>query len=76
VEAAFGIATVFADERFTTSEAEALLRQKIGDRRERRKQVDAVAASVMLQGWLDAQRAAEQLPVRYRVVDDQPPDVD
>lgn len=76
VEAAFGIATVFADERFTTSEAEALLSEKVGDRRERRKKVDAVAASVMLQGWLDARRAAEQLPARYRVVDGQPPDAD
>lgn len=75
VEAAFGIETVFADERFTTTEAEGLLRHKVRDRRERRKKVDAVAAAVMLQGWLDAQRASDQLPARYRAVDERPPDV-
>jgi putative Holliday junction resolvase len=76
VEAAFGIETVFADERFTTVEAESLLRDKVSDRKERRKKVDAMAAAVMLQGWLDAKRAAEQLPARYRAVDDHQPDED
>jgi putative Holliday junction resolvase len=72
VEAAFGIETVFADERFTTTKAEGLLRHKVRDRRERRKKVDAVAAAVMLQGWLDVQRATDQLPPRYRAVDERP----
>jgi len=29
----------------------------------------------MLQGWLDVQRATDQLPPRYRAVDERPTDV-
>lgn len=54
-----GLPVEFADERFTSTRAESLLRDRIRDRRERRQHVDAVAASVMLQGWLDAQAAKE-----------------
>lgn len=59
VEERTGLPVEFADERFTSTRAEALLKDRIRDRRERRQHVDAVAASVMLQGWLDA-RAAQQ----------------
>ncbi len=46
------------DERLSTVEAErALVAGGIG-RRERREVVDQVAASVFLQAWLDARRAA------------------
>jgi putative Holliday junction resolvase len=48
-----GLPVEFADERFTTATAEELLAARERDRRRRREQVDAVAASVMLQGWLD-----------------------
>jgi putative Holliday junction resolvase len=53
-----GLRVELYDERFTTAQAErALIAQ--GMRRERRRRsVDGVAAALMLQGWLDAQRAA------------------
>lgn len=53
VSEATGLPVEFADERFTTVRAEELLAARERDRRRRREQVDAVAASVMLQGWLD-----------------------
>ena len=71
VEEAFGLVTVFADERFTTTRAEEILESEIADRKERRKKVDATAAAVMLDGWLSSQRAAGGLPARYRVIDPQ-----
>ncbi len=55
VSDATGLPVEFADERFTTTRAEELLAARERDRRRRREQVDAVAASVMLQGWLDVQ---------------------
>lgn len=50
------IAVVYSDERLSSSVAEsALIRQ--GTRRDKRKQhIDAMAAAVILQGFLDAQR--------------------
>jgi putative Holliday junction resolvase len=71
VEETFGLTTVFADERFTTTRAEEILESQIADRKERRKKVDATAAAVMLEGWLSAQRAVQGLPARYRVIDPQ-----
>jgi putative Holliday junction resolvase len=44
------------DERFTTVEAHKLLTAAGRTSRERRGTVDAAAAAVMLQAWLDAQR--------------------
>ncbi|MFN8537566.1 MAG: Holliday junction resolvase RuvX [Thermomicrobiales bacterium] len=46
----------FADERFTTAEAERLLLERNLSREERRARVDAAAAAIMLQDWLDARR--------------------
>lgn len=51
-----GLPLVFADERFTTAEAERLLISRRMSREERRDRIDAAAAAIMLQGWLDAQR--------------------
>lgn len=45
------------DEWFTTVAAERALIAGGRRRRERRETIDAVAASLMLQGWLDRQRA-------------------
>jgi putative Holliday junction resolvase len=45
-----------ADERFTTAEAERLLLERNLSREERRARVDAAAAAIMLQDWLDARR--------------------
>jgi putative Holliday junction resolvase len=51
-----GLPLVFADERFTTAEAERLMISRRMSREERRDRIDAAAAAIMLQGWLDAQR--------------------
>jgi putative Holliday junction resolvase len=47
------------DERLTTVEAERGLREAGVHGRRRRAVVDAAAARVLLQGWLDAHRAPE-----------------
>ena len=46
----------FADERFTTAEAERMMISRRMSREERRARIDAAAAAIMLQGWLDLQR--------------------
>ena len=55
-ERRLGVATVFWDERFTTREAERALIAGGVRRAARRTRVDAVAASLILQGYLDARR--------------------
>jgi len=47
---------VFADERFTTAEAERMMIAQRMSREQRRAKIDAAAAAIMLQGWLDMQR--------------------
>jgi putative holliday junction resolvase len=60
VRAEFGIPVHLADERLTTWEAHQLLdesvgkRRTTGDRRERSRIIDQVAAVLILQGFLDA----------------------
>ncbi|MBW3658805.1 MAG: Holliday junction resolvase RuvX [Actinobacteria bacterium] len=44
------------DERFSTTEAERVMLAQDASRRERRASIDRVAASVILQGVLEAQR--------------------
>jgi putative Holliday junction resolvase len=51
------IALAFADERLTTAVAERTLRAGGGKRERNKERVDAVAAAVILQGYLDARRA-------------------
>jgi putative holliday junction resolvase len=46
----------FADERFTTAEAERLMIDRKLSREERRARIDAAAAAIMLQAFLDARR--------------------
>jgi putative Holliday junction resolvase len=46
------------DERFTTTIAERTLIESGVRRRRRREVIDAVAAAVLLQSWLDARRLA------------------
>jgi putative Holliday junction resolvase len=54
------IEVAFWDERLTTAVAERMLRER-GARRGRGKgEVDAVAAAVILQGYLDARRARDR----------------
>jgi putative Holliday junction resolvase len=59
LEAAVGpeIQVVFWDERLTTAVAERTLQESGAWRRRRKGDVDAVAAAVILQGYLDAGRA-------------------
>ena len=52
-----GIAVETFDERFTTVSAERSLREAGRKGRARRARVDAAAAAVMLQAWLDGRRA-------------------
>ena len=47
---------VLWDERMTTAIAERTLLEGDVRRRDRKQVIDKVAAAVMLQGWLDAQR--------------------
>ena len=44
------------DERFSTAAAERTLLEADVSRARRKEKIDAVAAQVILQGWLDAQR--------------------
>ena len=55
VAAVTGCSVEFADERFTTVQAEAALLEAGMRRRRRRETVDMVAAAVMLQSYLDAE---------------------
>lgn len=59
-EAAGGIGVELHDERFTTREAQQALRAGGTRAREQRDRIDAAAAAVMLQSWLDARRAREE----------------
>ena len=47
------------DERFSSAAAERALLEADLSRKRRKEKIDAVAAQVILQGWLDAQRPAE-----------------
>jgi len=47
------------DERFSTAAAERVLIEADVSRKRRKQKIDAVAAQVILQGWLDAQRAPD-----------------
>jgi putative pre-16S rRNA nuclease len=51
---------VFWDERLSSALAERSLADSGARRRDRREKIDAVAASVILQGWLDARRRRGQ----------------
>ena len=54
IEGVVGVPVVMWDERFSTVTAEqSLIRQNL-DAKKRRKIIDKVAATVMLQAWLDA----------------------
>ncbi len=50
------------DERFSTAAAERAMLEADVSRKRRKEKIDAVAAQVILQGWLDAQRPLEEAP--------------
>jgi len=54
-----GVEVVTWDERFSTAAAERALREADVSRARRKQKIDAVAAQIILQGWLDAQRRPE-----------------
>lgn len=56
-EALSDVQIEFWDERLTTAVAERTLREHGGRRNRRTGEVDAIAAAVILQGFLDANRA-------------------
>jgi putative Holliday junction resolvase len=53
LEAALQVPVELFDERLSTFEAEARLRDRGFSAKDRRSRVDAEAAAVILQGWLD-----------------------
>jgi len=53
-----GLPVVLWDERMSTARALAAIREQGGRTRGRREDVDALAAAVLLQHYLDARRAA------------------
>jgi putative Holliday junction resolvase len=59
LEAALGtdLSLDFWDERLTTTVAERALRERGGKRGKGKSRVDAIAAAVILQGYLDSRRA-------------------
>jgi putative Holliday junction resolvase len=54
----FGLPVELADERFTSLEADAQLREAGLDWRKRKDKTDALAAQLILQGYFDANRSA------------------
>ena len=58
VEARTGVRTALWDERFTTAQAERDLITAGLRRRKRRDAVDAAAATLLLQSWLDSPRSS------------------
>lgn len=57
VEGRTGLPVELRDERLSTARALRLVREQEGSTRGRREDVDALAAAVLLQGFLDARRA-------------------
>ncbi len=57
LEAALGVPVELFDERLSTFEAETRLRDQGFSAKDRRSRVDAEAAAVILQGWLDRSAA-------------------
>jgi putative Holliday junction resolvase len=55
LEAACGLPVAYQDERLTTVEANRMLLDADVSRKKRREVVDRLAATLILQGWLDAQ---------------------
>jgi putative Holliday junction resolvase len=55
-----GLPTELVDERMTTAQALARIREQGGSVRGRREDVDALAAAVLLQGFLDARRGQRE----------------
>lgn len=55
-----GLPVAFWDERMSTARALAAVREQGGSTRGRRDEVDALAATILLQTWLDSRRGSAQ----------------
>ncbi len=60
LQEASGLPVRFADERFSTAVAEAVLLAANLSRKRRRQNVDQLAAAVILQGYMDRQRSEKR----------------
>lgn len=60
LERSLGVTVELWDERLTTVSAQRVLLEADLSREKRKKVVDTVAASIILQGWLDAQAFKRQ----------------
>lgn len=60
IRANSGLPLEYCDERLTSSEAKRILREQGMNEKTMRGKVDMVAASIMLQAWLDARHAEER----------------
>lgn len=58
--AAAGLPVEYADERLSSEEARRMMSASGMSEKEQRGSVDKVAAAIILQGWLDAQRNGTQ----------------
>lgn len=58
-----GVPVVLQDERLSSREAESLLARRVRDWRKRKPLLDAAAAAVVLQDYLDSQSRAAGAPV-------------
>ena len=56
IAARTGVPVELVDERMTTARAHAVIREQGGSARGRREEVDALAAAVLLQGFLERRR--------------------
>jgi putative holliday junction resolvase len=54
-----GVQVALWDERLSSAEADRSLRARGRDRAQRKKERDQIAAAIILQGWLDADRTTE-----------------
>ena len=63
LKARIGVPVILQDERLSSTEAEARLARRERDWRKRKQQLDAAAAAVILQDYLDSRRPAESGPV-------------
>ena len=67
-----GLPVELVDERFTSAAAERSLIAQGASRRKRRDTVDAVAASLLLQGWLDSRGRSPKHAAEPVMTDPQP----
>jgi len=66
LEAQIDVPVVLQDERLSSTEAESRLARREKDWRKRKQQLDAAAAAVILQDYLDSRHERGQLDMKWR----------